>query len=194
MLRTLVLMERGRWREAMTEAEEKEQWGRYLEGVAHAQYGQWGDNFTLMAISGVLKRMVLACSVGPSKGLTKFEIEPPDYWDTGESTGIPLILSHLRDYHYLPVRIRRLGFGRGRGRRGYERDCWWDHGEGGSCRKDRGRVDAGSHFFLPATVEPPATNAESHISSTATVGWPGVSVQRSVPYGDVHFISGFLFQ
>ena len=108
-LRTLALMECGRWREGMSLEAEQKQWERYLAGVAHARFQQWGDHFTILAVSGLLKRMVVVRSVGASKTLSMFEIEPPDHVSGGESSGVPLILSHLRDHHYLPVRIQRDG-------------------------------------------------------------------------------------
>ena len=108
-VRSLALMERGRWKEGMSLHAEQLEWERYLRGVAQARLGQWGDNFTIMAASGVLKRMVVVRSVGPSKTLSLFEIEPPDHLGEGESSGIPLVLGHLCDYHYLPVRVKRDG-------------------------------------------------------------------------------------
>ena len=83
--------------------------GTYLAGVVHARFQQWGDHFTILAVSGMLKRMVVVRSVGASKTLSMFQIEPPDHVSEGESSGVPLILSHLRDHHYLPVRIQRDG-------------------------------------------------------------------------------------
>ena len=53
--------------------------------------------------------MVVVRSVGPSKTLSLFEIEPPDHVGEGESSGIPLVLGHLCDYHYLPVRVKMDG-------------------------------------------------------------------------------------
>lgn len=48
-------------------------------------------------------------SAGASKTLSMFEIEPPDHVGEGESSGVPLIVSHLRDHHYLPVRVQSDG-------------------------------------------------------------------------------------
>lgn len=93
----------------MPERERKRRWETYLEGVKNYRRKQWGDNFTLMAISGILRRMVLVCSVGPSQTLSKFEIEPPDHWDRWESLGVPMILGHYGAHHYLPVKIKRDG-------------------------------------------------------------------------------------
>ena len=108
-VRSLALMERGRWKEGMSVRAEQFEWEKYLRGVAQARFGQWGDNFTIMAASGVLKRVVVVRSVGPSRTLPLFEIEPPDHLGEGESSGIPLVLGHLCDYHYLPVRVKRDG-------------------------------------------------------------------------------------
>ena len=108
-VRSLALMERGRWKEGMSVRAEQFEWEKYLRGVAQARFGQWGDNFTIMAASGVLKRMVVVRSVGPSRTLSLFEIEPPDHVGEGESSGVPLVLGHLCDYHYLPVRVKRDG-------------------------------------------------------------------------------------
>ena len=107
--RTLALTEWKGWTEGMSLAEEQRQLDRYLVGVSEARRGQWGDNFTMVAISGLLKRMVVVLSVGPSKKLSKFEIEPPDHLSEGESCGVPLILSHFGDHHYMPVRVQRDG-------------------------------------------------------------------------------------
>ena len=85
--RTLALTEWRGWTEGMSLAEEQRQWDRYLVGVAEARRGQWGDNFTMVAISGLLKRMVVVLSVGSGKKLSKFEIEPPDHLSEGESSG-----------------------------------------------------------------------------------------------------------
>lgn len=92
----------------MPEDLERRQWERYLDGVAHYQYRQWGDESTLMAISGVLRRVIILFSVG-SGGVHRHEnLEPPRHWGC-EVSGLPIILCHLRDYHYLPVRIDREG-------------------------------------------------------------------------------------
>ena len=56
-----------------------------------------------------LPAAVVVRSVGPSRTLPLFEIEPPDHLSEGESSGIPLVLGHLCDYHYLPVRVKRDG-------------------------------------------------------------------------------------
>ena len=108
-LRSLALTE---WRGGtggLSSEEEQKHWERYLAGVAQARFGQWGDNFTIMAISGLLKRMIVVLSVGTSKKLSVFEIEPPDHVGEGESSGVPLILSHFGAYHYMPVRVKREG-------------------------------------------------------------------------------------
>ena len=107
--RTLALTEWRGWTEGMSLAEEQKQWKKYLAGVSEARHGQWGDNCTIVAISGLLKRMVVVLSVGASKKLSLFEIEPPDHLSDGESSGVPLILSHFGDHHYMPVRVKRDG-------------------------------------------------------------------------------------
>ena len=65
----------------------------------------------MLAISGVLKRVIVVRSLGPSKTLSLFEIEPPRHWNENVflTSGVPLIVSHLCDYHYMPVKIRREG-------------------------------------------------------------------------------------
>ena len=53
--------------------------------------------------------MIYVLSVGPSNSLGRHTVEPPDHWGEGESCGVPLILSNVCDYHYMPVRIRKEG-------------------------------------------------------------------------------------
>ena len=90
--------------------EEKEQWEQHLTGVAQASRGQWGDNFTILAISALLKRMVVVLSVGRSKKLSLYEIEPSTRMSDGESSGVPLIVSHYGDHHsIMPVRVKKDG-------------------------------------------------------------------------------------
>lgn len=108
-LRMWALVDRGWWEEGMSPGAEELKWERYLAGVAKARFKQWGDNATILAISGVLNRMVVVRSVSASQTLSLFEIEPPSHWSDSQSSGVPLIVSHLCDYHYMPVRIRREG-------------------------------------------------------------------------------------
>ena len=77
--------------------------------MAKAQRQQWGDNFTLIAASGLLQRTILVCSLSPARELMKQEINPPPYWSALEGSLAPVILSHISDYHYLPVSVRRDG-------------------------------------------------------------------------------------
>ena len=107
--RTLALTEWRGWTEGMSLAEEQKQWKKYLAGVSEARHGQWGDNCTIVAISGLLKRMIVVLSVGESKKLSLFEIEPPDHLSEGESCGVPLVISHYGAHHYMPVRVKKDG-------------------------------------------------------------------------------------
>ena len=107
MLRSLVLMELGCW-DGTSEEIRQRRWECYLEGVRNYQLHHWGDNFTLLAISGVLRRVIIVFSVA-TKTLARYEVEPPVHWCEEKISGLPVILSHYGDHHYLPVRVNTDG-------------------------------------------------------------------------------------
>ena len=85
-----------------------EKWRRYLAGVRNGHSGQWGDDCTLMALSGVLGRPIYALSCGKDKRVRTYDVSAPFTW--GEKIeGAPLLLAHVSDFHYCPVKVMEGG-------------------------------------------------------------------------------------
>ena len=101
--RELILRE-ARWR-----GDEEATWARYLNGVRDGRSGQWGDEATLLALSGVTGRAVIVLT---GKGTEKpdiVEYSPPATWESTSCDGPPIVLLHERDNHFTPVRILEGG-------------------------------------------------------------------------------------
>ena len=90
--------------------DENEKWQRYLAGVRNWRRGQWGDDCTLMGLSGVLGRPIYALSCGRDKKVRPYNVSAPFTW--GEKIeGAPLLLAHVSDLHYCQVQSLRAANG-----------------------------------------------------------------------------------
>ncbi len=86
------------------ESSEEKKWRRYLKGVRDHNLGQWGDENTLLALSGVVGRPIYAFSGGIDKEVRMFEAAAPLGADR-QVEGTPLLFGHLGENHYTPLRI-----------------------------------------------------------------------------------------
>ncbi len=93
-------------------ASEEDLWVEYLQGVRDSRRRQWGDEGTLLALSGVTGRPIITLT-GRSGEIPRVEEHsPPESWESVRCSRAPIILTHETDYHYTPVRIQEVvGFG-----------------------------------------------------------------------------------
>ena len=87
---------------------ENEKWRRYLAGVRNGHSGQWGDDCTLMGMSGVLGRPIYALSCGKDRRVRTYDVSAPSTWGD-RIEGAPLLLAHVSDFHYCPVKVLEGG-------------------------------------------------------------------------------------
>ena len=87
---------------------EKEKWKRYLCGIRNGYSGQWGDDCTLMALSGVFGRPVYTLSCGKDRRVRPYDVSAPFTWGD-KIEGAPLLLAHVSDFHYCPVKVLEGG-------------------------------------------------------------------------------------
>ena len=87
---------------------EKEKWKRYLSGIRNGHSGQWGDDCTLMALSGVFGRPVYTLSCGKDRRVRPYDVSAPFTWGD-KIEGAPLLLAHVSDFHYCPVKVLEGG-------------------------------------------------------------------------------------
>ena len=87
---------------------EEEKWRHYISGVRNGHSGQWGDDCTLMGLSGVLGRPIYALSCGKDKMVRQYDVSAPLSWGD-KIEGAPLLLAHVSNLHYCPVKILEGG-------------------------------------------------------------------------------------
>ena len=85
-------------------------WENYLQGVRNARRGQWGDEATLVALSGVTGRPIITVTGRANEVPRVEERTPPEGWEMSAITGAPIVLTHEMDNHYTPVRFQDDGF------------------------------------------------------------------------------------
>ena len=88
---------------------EDQQWVRYLNGVRNGKSGQWGDDNTLIALSGVAGRTFVVVSMDRHGIVYPHNVSVPTHWGGVESPRPPVLLAHHSDYHFCPMKIRRSG-------------------------------------------------------------------------------------
>ncbi len=91
------------------EWDEELEWSRYILGVRDAKLKQWGDEGTLLALSGVTGRPVITVTGGLGKKPVIVEYCPPEGWFMSEITGAPIVLIHQKDHHFMPAKIKEGG-------------------------------------------------------------------------------------
>ena len=104
--------------EAGYEGDEEVQWALYLNGVRDGNSGQWGDEGTLLALSGVTGRSLITLSGEITEEPKIVEYAPQAAWSTLASSEPPIILLHNKDNHFTPVKVREGGEWGQRGGRG----------------------------------------------------------------------------
>lgn len=98
-LRDMILEEHG------GRGDEDARWNDYIRGVRSAQRSQWGDEFTLMALSGVVGRPIITLT-GREREIPRVEERtPPEGWEMSTLSGAPILITHETDHHYTPVRF-----------------------------------------------------------------------------------------
>lgn len=76
-------------------------WPGYLNLVRR---NGWGDQFTLLAVAGVLARPVVVVSVGADgSSLGAYDVSPPSDWGPVKDLVPPIYLLHINEHHYLPL-------------------------------------------------------------------------------------------
>ena len=85
-------------------------WQEYLRGVRDARRKQWGDENTLLALSGVLGRTFWVISAGRDKDQRAYcnsqEVSVPAHWGAPEpSRVLPVVVTHTSENHFCPVRV-----------------------------------------------------------------------------------------
>ncbi len=95
-------------REAEWHEDEETTWVAYLEGVRDWRRSQWGDEATLLALSGVAGRQLITLSGKAFEEPRILEYAPPPAWG-GIGRELPIILLHDRDHHFTPVKVTEGG-------------------------------------------------------------------------------------
>ena len=90
--------------------DENTRWNAYIRGVRDAARNQWGDEFTLVALSGVMGRPIITLTGRAGEVPRVEERTPPEGWEMSALTGAPLLLTHEMDHHYTPVRVQEGSF------------------------------------------------------------------------------------
>ncbi len=86
-------------------------WRGYLQGVRFYRLQQWGDENTLVALSGVLRRPIYSFVGGQDEELRVYEsfADSPDL----DGEGTPLLFGNFNNRHFTPLQISRNGGWRG---------------------------------------------------------------------------------
>ena len=89
--------------------DEENVWLSYLRGVRSARYKQWGDEITLLAASGVVRRQIITLSGERGKDPFVVEYSPPASWGSKKKEGAPLLFLLEKGFHFTPVKVKEGG-------------------------------------------------------------------------------------